>query len=64
MFRDLTDIYDSWSSVIGMIGYFGDDPGNFSQVAGPGAWNDPDQVPVDQRIALIVLSVKYTCNIP
>ena len=27
-----------------MIDYFGDDPGNFSQVAGPGAWNDPDQV--------------------
>ncbi|ELU11490.1 hypothetical protein CAPTEDRAFT_171260 [Capitella teleta] len=44
MFRQLTDIYDSWYSVIGMIEYFGDDPGNFSQVAGPGAWNDPDQV--------------------
>lgn len=44
MFRQLTDIYDSWHSVIGMIEYFGDDPGNFSQVAGPGAWNDPDQV--------------------
>ena len=44
MFRELTDIYDSWDSVIGMIDYFGDDPGNFSAVAGPGAWNDPDQV--------------------
>ena len=44
MFRELTDIYDSWDSVIGQIDYFGDDPGNFSLVAGPGAWNDPDQV--------------------
>ena len=44
VFRQLTDIYDSWSSVLGMIGYFGDDPGNFSLVAGPGSWNDPDQV--------------------
>ena len=44
VFRQLTDIYDSWGSVIGMIDYFGDDPQNISQVAGPGAWNDPDQV--------------------
>ena len=44
MFRQLTDIYDSWGSVIGMIDYFGDDPQNISRVAGPGAWNDPDQV--------------------
>ncbi len=44
MFRQLTDIYDSWESVIAMIDYFGADPGNFSAVAGPGAWNDPDQV--------------------
>ena len=44
MMRQLTDIYDSWGSVIGMIDYFGDDPDNFSAVAGPGAWNDPDQV--------------------
>lgn len=44
VFRQLTDIYDSWGSVLGMIEYFGDDPGNFSLVAGPGAWNDPDQL--------------------
>ncbi len=44
MFRELTDIYDSWQSVISQIEYFGDDPGHFSSVAGPGAWNDPDQV--------------------
>ena len=44
VFRQLTDIYDSWGSVIGMIDYFGDDPQNISQVARPGAWNDPDQV--------------------
>lgn len=43
MMRQLTDIYDSWGSVIGMIDFFGDDPDNFSAVAGPGAWNDPDQ---------------------
>ena len=44
VFRQLTDIYDSWGSVIGMIDYFGDDPQNISQIARPGAWNDPDQV--------------------
>ena len=44
VFRELTDKYDSWDSVIGEIDYFGDDPGNFSAVAGPGTWNDPDQV--------------------
>jgi len=44
MMRQLTDIYDSWDSIIGMIEFFADDPDNFSSQARPGAWNDPDQV--------------------
>ena len=36
-----------------MIDYFGDDPDNFSAVAGPGAWNDPDQVNVKDPQCLI-----------
>ena len=44
MFRQKTDIIDSWDSVIHMIDYFGNDSDHFGHVAGPGAWNDPDQV--------------------
>ena len=44
MFRQKTDIVDSWDSVRDMIEFFGNDSDNFSSVAGPGAWNDPDQV--------------------
>ena len=62
MFRELTDIHDSWDSVIGMIQYFGDDPGNFSLVAGPGAWNDPDQVKQLLLLNCLKASLPKKCN--
>ena len=64
VFRQLTDIYDSWGSVIGMIDYFGDDPQNISQVARPGAWNDPDQVtPVKLWMGTHILHRRTYCRL-
>ena len=44
MARQYTDIHYTWTSVINMIEFFGNDSDHFSQLAGPGKWNDPDQV--------------------
>ena len=44
MFRALTDIYYNYQSIESMILYFASNPYNMTEVAGPGAWNDPDQV--------------------
>merc|ERR1711970_921367 len=35
---------DSWSSVLSIIDYYGDDKNSFAQHAGPGHWNDPDML--------------------
>jgi len=42
--RSYRDIEDSWNSVQSIIKFFGDDDGNFSKVAKPGYFNDPDMV--------------------
>ena len=42
--RTYRDNEDNWAIVAEILKYFGDDAGNFSSVAGPGFWNDPDQV--------------------
>ncbi|XP_046546389.1 alpha-N-acetylgalactosaminidase-like [Haliotis rubra] len=42
--RNFFDIQDSWRSVRDVIFYYGIDLGNFSGVAGPGGFNDPDQL--------------------
>ena len=44
LWRNYDDIGDSWSSVTGIMSWFAEDQGNFTQVAGPGNWNDPDMV--------------------
>lgn len=44
MFRALTDIYYIYHSVQAMIDYFSEDAYNMSSYAGPGAWNDADEV--------------------
>ena len=38
------DIDDAWQSMTSIIGWYGENPGNFTEVAGPGAWNDADMV--------------------
>ena len=35
---------DSWDSVLHILDYFAANQDTFAAVAGPGAWNDPDQV--------------------
>ncbi|GFO25660.1 alpha-n-acetylgalactosaminidase-like, partial [Plakobranchus ocellatus] len=44
IWRNYNDITDSWDSVKLIIKYYGDDKYNFSQVAGPGNFNDPDMI--------------------
>ncbi|KAJ8297727.1 hypothetical protein KUTeg_024258 [Tegillarca granosa] len=44
MWRNYRDIQDSWEITLDIINYYGKDDGGFSQLAGPGAWNDPDEV--------------------
>lgn len=41
------DIWDAWESITSIIYWYGDNPGNFTQVAGPGQWNDGDMVSVN-----------------
>ncbi|KAK7097148.1 alpha-N-acetylgalactosaminidase-like [Littorina saxatilis] len=44
LWRNYADIADSWSSVTGIMSWFGEDQGNLSRFAGPGNWNDPDMI--------------------
>lgn len=44
MWRNFNDIEDSFDSVLGIIGYWAKDPYNMSTFAGPGGWNDPDEI--------------------
>ena len=47
MWRNYRDIEDSWPNVLKAIDYYGDNAGNFSAYAKPGAWNDPGLVSVE-----------------
>jgi len=42
--RNFDDIDDNWESVKSVVTFYGDDEGNFSSVARPGYFNDPDMV--------------------
>lgn len=44
IWRNYGDIGDSWDSVQSIIEFYGEDKGRFSEVAGPGAFNDPDMI--------------------
>jgi len=44
--RNYIDVTDSWPSVLGIVDYYGNNQGNFSAYARPGAWNDPDMLVV------------------
>lgn len=44
LWRNHMDIQDSWDSVKSVIQFYGNDYGNFSSYAKPGAWNDPDML--------------------
>lgn len=44
VWRNYNDIDDSWSSVAGIVEFYGQDHTNFVEVAGPGNFNDPDML--------------------
>lgn len=44
MWRNYADIQDSWDSTYGIINHYGINKDGFSAFAGPGGWNDPDEV--------------------
>ncbi|CAL1543439.1 unnamed protein product [Lymnaea stagnalis] len=49
IWRNFDDIDDSWDSVKSIIKYYGDNHGNFSLVAGPGNFNDPDMIVIGNK---------------
>ncbi|KAK6172849.1 hypothetical protein SNE40_016426 [Patella caerulea] len=42
--RNYIDINDNWQSLVQILVFYGKDQHNFSAYAGPGGWNDPDQL--------------------
>ncbi|KAK0050556.1 alpha-galactosidase A-like isoform X1 [Biomphalaria pfeifferi] len=46
LWRNYVDVTDSWESVLSIIDFYGQNTGNFSYYAKPGAWNDPDMLVV------------------
>jgi len=47
--RNFGDIDDSWDSVTRIINYYATDDQNFTSVAGPGFFNDPDMIVVGSK---------------
>lgn len=44
MWRNYADLRDSWEYVYATIDFYGNNSAHFQEVAGPGNWNDPDQL--------------------
>lgn len=44
LWRNFDDIQDSWSSILSIIDFFGDNQEVLVPHAGPGHWNDPDMI--------------------
>lgn len=44
LWRNYADIADSWTSVSGIINYYGDNEADIQPHGGPGHWNDPDML--------------------
>jgi len=44
LWRNFGDIQDSWDSLSSIVDIYGQDKTNFTQVAAPGSWNDPDML--------------------
>jgi len=49
IWRNYADISDSWGAVQGIINFYGTDDQNFSDVSGPGNFNDPDMIIAGSR---------------
>ncbi|GLV43492.1 uncharacterized protein CBL_04034 [Carabus blaptoides fortunei] len=46
MWRNYWDVQDSWTSVTGIMTYYGKNQDDFQEAAGPGSWNDPDMLSI------------------
>src|SRR6218665_500733 len=64
-FRVYGDIYDSFQSIRSITGWYGDNEGDFASVAGPGNWNDPDEViQVFGKLVILATSVASSDGTP
>ncbi|EDO30461.1 predicted protein, partial [Nematostella vectensis] len=52
LWRNYDDIQDSWGSVLSIINYYGDSQDDLVPVAGPGHWNDPDQLIIGDSLTV------------
>lgn len=51
IWRNYGDIQDNWASVYSIIDHYGNNTDKFAQIAGPGQFNDPDEVfPIEHTI--------------
>lgn len=62
LWRNYLDIDDSWNKVTTIIEWFAKDEGNFTAVAGPGDFNDPDMVKYTFPIFSIILPIVVQIN--
>jgi len=44
LWRNFDDIDDSWTSLLSIIDFYGDNKDKFAGFSGPGKWNDPDML--------------------
>lgn len=42
--RNANDLMDTWDTVYKVIQFYGNNTSHFAEVAGPGQWNDPDEL--------------------
>ena len=47
--RVTIDITDSWDNIYKVIDFYGTNKGNFAELAGPGYWNDADEVLIHSK---------------
>jgi alpha-N-acetylgalactosaminidase len=65
LWRNWLDIQSSWDSLAGILAHWAEASQHsegFTEVAGPGAWNDPDMLIIGNQVAVplctVVLSFK------
>ena len=54
--RNFDDIDDSWGSIRSIIEFYGKNEGDFASAAGPGFFNDPDEVTMFIAHCYLVIS--------
>lgn len=64
MWRNYDDINDSWESINSIIAFWAKNLYNMSAYAGPGGWNDPDEVGMIQNIQDILYYPRQLVILP